>query len=63
MRIKKTHAFIRAAAAVLAASTALTAGAAIAQQKAHLGTWGVDLTSRDLSVKPGDDFQKYASGA
>lgn len=65
MRIKKTHAFIRAAAAVLAASTALTAGAAVAQttQKAHLGTWGVDLTSRDLSVKPGDDFQKYASGA
>ena len=31
MRIKKTHAFIRAAAAVLAASTALTAGAAVAQ--------------------------------
>ena len=27
---------------------------------APLGTWGVDLTARDLSVKPGDDFQKYA---
>src|SRR3954447_23729301 len=65
MRIKTNHAFIRAAAAVLAASTVMADGAAVAQsaQKAHLGTWGVDLTSRDLSVKPGDDFQKYASGA
>ncbi len=64
MRIKTNHAFIRAAAAVLAASTVMAGGAAVAQsaQKAHLGTWGVDLTSRDLSVKPGDDFQKYASG-
>lgn len=26
------------------------------------GSWGVDLSSRDLSVKPGDDFQRYASG-
>jgi len=29
---------------------------------ARLGTWGVDLTARDLSVKPGEDFQRYASG-
>ena len=28
----------------------------------HFGTWGVDLGTRDLSVKPGDDFQRYASG-
>jgi putative endopeptidase len=27
-----------------------------------IGDFGVDLTSRDLSVKPGDDFEKYASG-
>ncbi|MDI1252374.1 M13 family metallopeptidase [Thermomonas sp.] len=27
-----------------------------------LGTFGVDLSSRDLSVKPGDDFNRYASG-
>ena len=26
------------------------------------GTWGVDLSTRDVSVKPGDDFQRYASG-
>ncbi|MXO74184.1 peptidase M13 [Altererythrobacter aerius] len=31
--------------------------------KAMIGDFGVDLTSRDLSVKPGDDFEKYASGS
>jgi putative endopeptidase len=45
-----------------AAQTTQAAAAANAPAKAHLGTWGVDLSSRDLSVKPGDDFQKYASG-
>jgi putative endopeptidase len=29
---------------------------------ARFGTWGVDLSARDLSVKPGDDFQRYALG-
>ncbi|MBS0226712.1 MAG: M13 family metallopeptidase [Proteobacteria bacterium] len=26
------------------------------------GAWGVDLGGRDLSVKPGDDFPRYATG-
>ncbi len=26
------------------------------------GAWGVDLSGRDMSVKPGDDFQAYAGG-
>lgn len=30
--------------------------------KAELGSFGVDLSARDLSVKPGDDFFMYASG-
>jgi putative endopeptidase len=30
---------------------------------AELGTWGVDLEMRDLSVKPGDDFFRYATGS
>jgi putative endopeptidase len=34
-----------------------------AKGKPELGTWGVDLTGRDMSVKPGDDFWKYANGA
>lgn len=27
------------------------------------GTWGVDLTTQDQAVKPGDDFYRYTSGA
>ena len=30
--------------------------------KPALGTFGVDLGTRDLEVKPGDDFNRYASG-
>ena len=30
--------------------------------KAELGSFGVDLTARNLKVKPGDDFFMYASG-
>ena len=69
---KTTHALVRAAGVLLAASTAMAATTLVAQtaqvvsgtsSKAKLGTWGVDLTSRDTSVKPGDDFQKFASGS
>src|ERR1700739_4430006 len=28
----------------------------------QFGAWGVDLTGRDLTVKPGDDFERYANG-
>ena len=30
--------------------------------KATVGPWGVDLANRDLGIKPGDDFERYASG-
>jgi len=30
--------------------------------KPELGSFGIDLTARDTSVKPGDDFFMYASG-
>jgi len=30
---------------------------------AHFGTWGVDLTGMDKSVRPGDDFDQYVNGA
>lgn len=30
--------------------------------KAELGSFGVDLTARDETIKPGDDFFMYASG-
>ena len=29
----------------------------------HYGTWGFDLTGRNLAGKPGDDFFAYANGA
>ena len=49
---------------------ALTGGAASAQEHSHglpgapspFGTWGFDLTGRDTTVKPGDDFNEYANG-
>jgi putative endopeptidase len=31
--------------------------------KPDFGAWGVDLTARDLKVKPGDDFFAYANGS
>jgi putative endopeptidase len=72
----KKIAFARGAAVLLAASTALATAPAFADTGAastatstsnaeavHFGTWGVDLGARDSSVKPGDDFQRYASGS
>ena len=63
----------RTSALLLAASTACWAIPAVGQTPAavtataapahaKLGAWGIDLTGRDLAVKPGDDFEKYASG-
>ena len=52
-----------ACSALQAAPSAAQAQAAVvATSGAKLGAWGVDLAGRDLSVKPGDDFEKYASG-
>ena len=33
-----------------------------ASGKPQLGSWGVDLTGRDMTIKPGDDFWKHANG-
>ncbi len=64
-------------AAVLLATTMLAGAPALAQESSgaasasastanvkavRFGTWGVDIGTRDLAVKPGDDFQLYASG-
>lgn len=52
------------AGAPLVAATDAAAGAEDGSLKPlTFGSWGVDLSARDPSVKPGDDFDKYANGA
>jgi putative endopeptidase len=52
--------FLVTGAALAADTKPSPAAAPIAAQ--HYGTWGVDLTAMDPSVKPGDDFFKYVNG-
>jgi putative endopeptidase len=72
--VSKQRSFARLGALLLACS-ALAGVPASAQQAAadgaaataeaetvRFGSWGVDLDARDLSVRPGDDFQRYATG-
>ena len=47
--------------AALAVSSAHAAGGG-AKGKPQLGSFGVDLSAQDKSVKPGDDFNRYVSG-
>jgi len=69
-RSRKLHmirnALLLAACAPLVATAPLaaaeTAAATATDGRVRFGSWGVDLSSRDLSVRPGDDFQRYASG-
>jgi putative endopeptidase len=50
------------AAAAKPAKSSKSAMAKSAKGKPQLGTWGVDLTGRDLTTRPGDDFWKHANG-
>ena len=50
-------------AAGIAGALVLGAVIAAAADKPQFGAWGVDLTAVDAGVKPGDDFNRYASGA
>ena len=62
----------RYVAAACAAGTLLVAGAwaqaaskpaaAPARAAASIAPWGIDLAARDLTVRPGDDFYRYADG-
>ena len=47
----------------LIALALLGAGGASAADAPQYGAWGFDLTAMDRSVKPGNDFNRYASGA
>ncbi|MBT2746607.1 MULTISPECIES: M13 family metallopeptidase [unclassified Lysobacter] len=50
-----------ALAAAFAVSSAHGADSAV-KGKPQLGSFGVDLSAQDKSVKPGDDFNRYVSG-
>ncbi len=52
--------FLFVGAAMAADTKPTPATAPIAAQR--YGTWGVDLTAMDPSVKPGDDFFRYVNG-
>jgi putative endopeptidase len=49
---------LRASLAAMCLAVATAAAAA-----PQYGTWGFDLSAMDTSVKPGNDFNRYASGA
>ncbi|MGN6269205.1 MAG: M13 family peptidase, partial [Sphingomonas sp.] len=57
----KIKTFVRTSSACLAL---MVASAATAQTAPHAryGAFGLDLTSQDKAVKPGDDFWTYANG-
>ncbi|MBN9569657.1 MAG: hypothetical protein J0H30_01035 [Alphaproteobacteria bacterium] len=40
----------------------ISAANAASAAKPALGQWGVDLTSMDTAIKPGDDFFEYVNG-
>src|SRR5918994_4468658 len=46
----------------VAAAPAAPATTPTTAKRAQIGAWGIDLTARDTSVKPGDDFYRYAIG-
>ncbi|MDB5472304.1 MAG: peptidase [Caulobacter sp.] len=48
--------------AVIAADASAPASAAELAKAPRMGTWGFDLAGQDKSVKPGDDFFRYANG-
>ena len=50
------------AAAVWAALSASSAGAQDSGPAQRYGDWGFDTAAMDFSVKPGDDFYRYAEG-
>ncbi|MBS0475163.1 MAG: peptidase M13 [Proteobacteria bacterium] len=53
------------ASAVALASLPLAVAAPASAEtpaKAEIGAWGVDLSGGDTTAKPGDDFNRYASG-
>ncbi len=49
--------------ALFLSTDAVGGGSAVSLESPRYGAWGFDLTGMDRSVKPGDDFYQWASGA
>ena len=62
MQKSTIKAALRLSAALVAGFIAVQAAAQDGAAEIRYGTWGVDVSTRDTSVNPGDDFQRYASG-
>ena len=54
---------VLAAMALLCGGTATFAGSSSSENAPKFGSWGIDLSAMDKSVKPGDDFFSFANGA
>ena len=54
--------FAIATSQAIAQTSDQSAAANDAAAKPALGTWGIDLSNMDKSVKPGDDFYRYVNG-
>ena len=53
---------VLAAMALLCGGTVTFAGSSSSETAPKFGSWGIDLSAMDKSVKPGDDFFMYVSG-
>ena len=63
VRAIRTAFLLAAAAPIAVAVPSWAAETAASDGTVRFGSWGVDLKSRDLKANPGDDFERYASGA
>ena len=63
MAIKQLFAACATLSIMTCAASAEPSIKALADARPLYGAWGFDLTAMDPAVKPGDDFNRYASGA
>jgi len=56
------HRLIAAAFTAALVTGVFATSAIAAPNKPQIGAWGFDLAGMDTSVKPGDDFNRYANG-
>jgi endothelin-converting enzyme/putative endopeptidase len=63
MRLRATNILRITTVLAVVASAQVAAAQTAPSARPRYGTFGIDLTAREASVKPGDDFWTYANGA